>query len=102
MTGGFLSTSNGPNGPCRAELLPAISWTVTAAIVAPLVSVPTGTLVVTLNETGPTRPEPLALSLAVQGTTTSVACHAGAGGVQLAVGGMVSTWTVNVGLALFT
>ena len=58
---------------------------------AALVSVPAGTALDTLNEAGPTRPEPPALSLAVQGTVTSVACHAGAGAVQLTVGGIVST-----------
>src|SRR5580692_3462893 len=85
MTGGFLSTSNGPNGPCGVEAFPAMSCTVTAAMVALLVSVPAGTAVDTLNEAGPARPEPPALSLAVQGTVTSVACHAGAGAVQLTV-----------------
>jgi hypothetical protein len=60
-------------------------------MLALLVSVPVGTAVDTLNEAGPARPDPPALSLAVQGTVTSVACHAGAGGVQVTVGAIVST-----------
>ena len=79
-----------------------MSLTVTAAIVALLVSVFGGTLVCTLKEDGPTSPEPFELSLAVQGTTTSVACQAGAGGVQLTVGGVRSVLIVSVGVAVLT
>ena len=79
-----------------------MSLTVTAAIVALFVSVFGETFVWTLKEEGPTSPEPFELSLAVQGTTTSVACHAGAGGVQFTVGGVRSVLIVNVGVAVLT
>ena len=102
IDGASLSTSNGPNGPCGEEVFPATSLTVTAGIVALLVSVFGGTFVCTENDEGPTSPDPLGLSLAVHGTTTSVACHATAGGVQVTVGGVRSTLIVKLGVALLT
>ena len=105
MTGGFLSTSNGPKDPCEgwgAEVFPATSFTVTCGMVAAFVSVFGGTFVCTENDDGPTSPEPPGLSLAVHGTTTSVACQAGAGGVQATVGGVRSTIIVKVGVAVLT
>ena len=102
MDGASLSTSNGPKGPAGADVFPAISLTVTAGIVALFVSVFGGTFVCTLNEEGPASPEPLALSLAVQGTSTSLACHAAVGGVQLTVGAVRSVFIVKVGVAVLT
>ena len=102
MDGESLSTSNGPNGPAEAEVFPAMSLTVTAGIVALLVSVFEGTFVCTLKDEGPDSPEPFALSLAVQGTTTSTACHAAVGGVQLTVGRVRSVFIVRVGVAVLT
>lgn len=105
ITGAFLSTSNGPNDPCGgwgAEVFPAISFTVTAGIVASFVSVLAGTFVCTVNDEGPTNPEPPALSLAMHGTITSVFCHATAGGVQVRVGGVRSTLIVKVGVDVLT
>src|SRR5579862_6720085 len=101
MTGAFLSTQNGPKDPVAgwgADVLPAISCTVTGGMLAVFVSVFGGTFVgIVLNEEDPTSPEPPALSLAVHGTTTSVDSHTGAGGVQMRVGGVRSTLNVKVG-----
>src|SRR5579872_423808 len=105
MTGAFLSTSNGPKDPWDgwgADVFPATSLTVTAGMVALFVSVFGGTFVCTENDDGPTSPEPPGLSLAVQGTRTSVICHAGAGGVHVTVGGVRSTIIVRVGVAVVT
>src|SRR5271157_3189355 len=81
-----------------------MSFTVTkgGTVRAAFVSVPAGTLVETLKEDEPTSPEPPGLSLAVQGTRTSAACQATAGGVQVTVGGVRSTLMVKVGEALLT
>ena len=99
ITGAFLSTQNGPNGPATT-VLPAMSETFTAKVCAMLVSVPAGTEVLDANGVGVARPDPFALSLAVQGTLTSVACHAAAGGVQLNVGLVLSTLMVSIGRAV--
>ena len=82
--------------------MPATSCTVTAGIVALFVSVPGGTFVCTEKEDGPTNPDPPELSLAMHGTMTSVACHAAAGGVQVTVGFVRSTFIVNVGVDVLT
>src|ERR1700722_7996929 len=105
ITGGFLSTSKGPNDPCAgcgAEIFPATSFTVTGGRVTAFVSVPTGTLVCSENAEGPTKPDPPGLSLAVHGTMTSLACHATAGAVQLTVGAVRSTLKLKVGVAVLT
>jgi hypothetical protein len=49
---------------------------------------------------GPDTPEPL--SLAVQGTMTSLACQTAAGGVQVRIGGVRSTLKVKTGVELLT
>jgi hypothetical protein len=67
-----------------------------------LVSVLGGTFVCTENDEGPTSPEPFALSLALHGTITSVACHAIAGEVQLTFGGVRSTLIVKLGVEVLT
>ena len=83
-------------------MLPATSDTEPGVVWAVLVSVPFGTLVVTLNNAGVASPDPFRLSLAVQGADTSVACQAATGGEQLNVGAVRSTLIVSVGLALLT
>jgi len=100
-----LSTSNGPNDPCAgcgADVLPAMSLTVTAGMVTLFVSVFAGTFVCTEKDEGPTRPEPEPLSLAVQGTTASVACHVTAGGVHETVGAVKSVLMVKLGVEELT
>ena len=105
IAGAFLSTSNGPNDPWGgwgADVFPAMSFTVTAGMVASFVSVLAGTFVCTVKDEGPTSPEPPELSLAMHGTITSVLCHATDGGVQVNVGGVRSTLIVNVGVDVLT
>jgi hypothetical protein len=71
-------------------------------MVALFVSVFEGTFVCTVKDEEPTSPEPFSLSLAVQGTTTSTACHTAVGGVQLTVGRVRSVFIVRVGVAVLT
>src|SRR5450432_1345442 len=99
ITGGFLSTQNGPNGPALVEF-PATSNTVTAEVIALLVSVPGDTIVARLKLACDGSAKPERLSLATQGTPTSGACHPAAGTLQVSAGGVRSKLMVNVGSAV--
>ena len=101
MVGGFLSTLKGPTGPAVVQF-PTSSQTAWVPVAAPAVSVDAGTLVDRLNDqgdwaVGEAAAMPAWLSVALQGTETSVADHADEpGGVQVTTGPSLSTLTVRV------
>src|SRR5258708_392288 len=90
ICGGFLSTLLGPIGPAAAQL-PATSHSWRVPVKAAAVSVPAGTLVVSVKFAGEFALSPEPLSLAVQAMLTSLALHKPSGETQMIAGGVVST-----------
>src|SRR6266540_1335798 len=91
MDGAFLSTRLPPTGPAVTQL-PALSHTWRLLVWASVVSVPSGTLVVSVNEAsaGLARPESRFGSNAEQLMLASVACQNVSAVAQVTMGGWLS------------